>query len=286
VNRRFERLIKQAGVPGFGKRLRYPGVLPDAGRVGPHLFQQAGLDMISKTTSILKAGLLPLVAVTLTIAAVAAAGLGRAAREEKARVVPAPAIDEQRTANTSAVAVLAGGCFWGVQGVFQHTRGVTGAISGYAGGPQGGAKYELVSGGATGHAESVQVTYDPRQISFGRLLQVYFSVAHDPTQLNRQGPDSGPQYRSAIFPLDDEQARIASAYIAQLNAARAFSAPIVTRVEAGKTFYPAEDYHQDYLTRHASAPYIVMNDLPKIEDLKRLFPDLYRAAPVLVSSAK
>ena len=200
--------------------------------------------------------------------------------------MPAPAMDEQRPANTSAVAVLAGGCFWGVQGVFQHTRGVTGAISGYAGGPQRRREYELVSGGATGHAESVQVTYDPRQISFGRLLQVYFSVAHDPTQLNRQGPDSGPQYRSAIFPLDDEQARIAKAYIAQLNAARAFSAPIVTRVEAGRTFYPAEDYHQDYLTRHPSAPYIVINDLPKIEDLKRLFPDLYRAAPVLVSSAK
>ena len=233
--------------------------------------------MISKTV-------LRLVAVALFIG-VAAAALGRTARDEKARVVPPPAMDEQRSRST-AVAVVAGGCFWGVQGVFQHVKGVTGAISGYAGGPQGGAKYELVSGGATGHAESVQVTYDPRQITFGRLLQVYFSVAHDPTQRNRQGPDIGPHYRSAIFPLHDEQARIAEAYIAQLNAARAFSAPIVTTIERGRTFYPAEDYHQDYLTRHPREPYIVINDLPKIEDLKRLFPELYRADPVLVSSRR
>jgi peptide-methionine (S)-S-oxide reductase len=220
------------------------------------------------------------------IATAVATGLGSAAGEEKARVVPPPAMDEVRARSTPGVAVLAGGCFWGVQGVFQHVKGVTRAISGYAGGPQGGARYELVSGGATGHAESVQVTYDPRQISFGRLLQIYFSVAHDPTQLNRQGPDDGPQYRSAIFPLDDGQARVASAYIAQLNAARAFSAPIVTAVEPGRTFYPAEDYHQDYLARHPRAPYIVINDLPKIDDLKRLFSDVYRADPVLVSSAR
>ena len=232
--------------------------------------------MISKTV-------LRLVAVALFIGVVAA-GLGRAAPDEKARVVPPPVMDEQRSRSTPAVMVIAGGCFWGVQGVFQHVKGVTGAISGYAGGPQGGAKYELVSGGATGHAESVQVTYDPRQITFGRLLQVYFSVAHDPTERNRQGPDIGPQYRSAIFPLDEEQARIAEAYIAQLNAARAFSAPIVTTIEPGRTFYPAEDYHQDYLTRHPRVPYIVINDLPKIEALKRLFPERYRADPVLVSS--
>jgi peptide-methionine (S)-S-oxide reductase len=232
-----------------------------------------------------KANVLRLVALSLALAVIAA-GLGRAAPDEKARVVPPPALDEQRSHSTRAVAVVAGGCFWGVQGVFQHVKGVTGAISGYAGGPQGGARYDLVSGGATGHAESVQVTYDPRQITFGRLLQVYFSVAHDPTERNRQGPDIGPQYRSAIFPLDDEQARIAEAYIAQLNAARAFSAPIATTIERGKAFYPAEDYHQDYLTRHPREPYIVINDLPKIEDLKRLFPELYRSDPVLVSSRR
>ena len=232
----------------------------------------------------MKTKVLRLAAVSLSMAMIAA-GVGRAARDDKARVVPPPALDEQRSRST-AVAVVAGGCFWGVQGVFQHVKGVTGAISGYAGGPQRGARYNLVSGGATGHAESVQVAYDPRQITFGRLLQVYFSVAHDPTERNRQGPDVGPQYRSAIFPLDDEQARIAEAYIAQLNAARAFSTPIVTTIEPGKTFYPAEDYHQDYLTRHPREPYIVINDLPKIEDLKRLFPELYRAEPVLVSSRR
>ena len=224
--------------------------------------------------------------VALSLAMAVAAGLARAASDDKARVVPPPAIDEPRSRSTSAVMVVAGGCFWGVQGVFQHVKGVTGAISGYAGGPQGGAKYELVSRGATGHAESVQVVYDPRQVTFGRLLQVYFSVAHDPTERNRQGPDIGPQYRSTIFPLDDEQARIAEAYITQLNAARAFSAPIVTTIEPGRTFYPAEDYHQDYLTRNPRAPYIVINDLPKIENQKRLFPELYRADPVLVSSRR
>jgi peptide-methionine (S)-S-oxide reductase len=232
-----------------------------------------------------KTKVLRLVTVSLAIAVIAA-GLGRAARDEQARVVPPPAMDEQRSRSTPSVMVVAGGCFWGVQGVFQHVKGVTGAISGYAGGPQGGARYDLVSGGATGHAESVQVTYDPRQITFGRLLQVFFSVAHDPTQRNRQGPDTGPQYRSAIFPLDDDQARIARAYIEQLNAARAFSAPVVTTIEPGQTFYPAEDYHQDYLARHPRAAYIVINDLPKIEALKRLFPELYRAGPVLVSSGR
>jgi peptide-methionine (S)-S-oxide reductase len=232
----------------------------------------------------MKVVVVPLVAAALTMGIIAAVP-GRAARDEKARVVPPPAMDEQRPGN-SAVAVVAGGCFWGVQGVFQHVKGVTSAISGYAGGPKGGATYDLVSSGATGHAESVQVTYDPRQISFGRVLQVFFSVAHDPTELNRQGPDVGPQYRSTIFPLDEGQARLAKAYIAQLNAARVFSSAIVTTVESGRTFYPAEDYHQDYLTRHPGAAYIVINDLPKIDNLKRLFPELYRADPVLVSSAR
>jgi peptide-methionine (S)-S-oxide reductase len=198
-------------------------------------------------------------------------------------VLPAPAVDVPAGEATSAVAVLAGGCFWGVQGVFQHTKGVTSAVSGYAGGDKNTAHYEVVGSGTTGHAESVQVTYDPRQISYGRLLQIFFSVAHDPTQLNRQGPDFGTQYRSAIFPANDEQATVAKAYIAQLDQARRFKKRIVTKIESGYAFYPAEAYHQDFLTRHPTYPYIVINDLPKIEDLKRLFPDIYRATPVLVS---
>ena len=170
---------------------------------------------------------------------------------EDARLLPPPALDAPAGgASTSAVAVLAGGCFWGVQGVFQHVEGVTSAVSGYAGGDSSTAQYETVSSDTTGHAESVQVTFDPRKISYGRLLQIYFSVAHDPTELNRQGPDVGTQYRSAIFPTDREQARVAKAYIAQLNQAHAFDAAIVTRVEPDRAFYPAENYHQDFLTRH------------------------------------
>lgn len=174
------------------------------------------------------------------------------------------------------------GCFWGVQGVFQHVVGVTQAVSGYAGGSQATAIYEVVSSGATGHAESVQITFDPQLISYGQLLQIYFSVAHDPTQLNRQGPDVGTQYRSAIFPTSAEQARIARAYIDQLQQAEVFRAPIVTRLELDQTFYPAEAYHQDYLTRNPTQPYVAINDLPKIENLKRLQPTVYRADPVLV----
>jgi peptide-methionine (S)-S-oxide reductase len=184
------------------------------------------------------------------------------------------------------VAVLAAGCFWGVQGVFQHVKGVSNAVSGYAGGEKRTAAYDAVSMGGTGHAESVQVTYDPRQISYARILQIYFSVAHDPTQLNRQGPDSGTQYRSALFPVNDEQARIAKAYIAQLGDAKVFGSRIVTTIEPGKAFYPAETYHQDFLVRNPSYPYIVINDLPKVDDLKRLFPELYRADPVLVAKAR
>ena len=180
------------------------------------------------------------------------------------------------------MAVFAGGCFWGVQGVFQHVKGVTKAVSGYAGGDKGSAEYETVSLGSTGHAEAVQVTYDPQQVTYGQLLQVFFAVAHDPTELNRQGPDTGTQYRSAVFPTGDEQATVAKAYIAQLDHAHAFQSPIVTRIEPGRAFYPAEDYHQDFLTRHPTYPYIVINDLPKIDDLKRLLPDLYRTDPVLV----
>jgi peptide-methionine (S)-S-oxide reductase len=201
---------------------------------------------------------------------------------EEARVAPPPAIDEQSGGKTSEVAVVAGGCFWGVQGVFQHVAGVTSAVSGYAGGDKATAHYEMTSSGETGHAESVQITFDPRKITYGRILQVYFSVAHDPTELNRQGPDEGTQYRSAIFPSNDEQARVAKAYIAELNSAHVFEAPIVTTIEPGKTFYRAEDYHQDFLERNPSYPYIVFNDAPKLANLKRLFPALYRPDPVLV----
>ena len=207
------------------------------------------------------------------------------AAADDARALPMPAVDQPPGQATSAVVVLAGGCFWGVQGVFQHVKGVTNAVSGYAGGDRKSADYEAVSSGRTGHAESVQVTYDPRQISYGRVLQIFFSVAHDPTQLNRQGPDTGTQYRSAIFPLDADQAEVAKAYIAQLDQAHVFKKAIVTRIESDRSFYPAENYHQDFLTRNPTYPYIVYNDLPKIANLERLFPDRYRADPVLVAEA-
>ncbi len=189
------------------------------------------------------------------------------------------------TGRTTETATFAGGCFWGVQAVFQHVKGVTRAVSGYAGGAASTAHYEIVGTGQTGHAETVEVTFDPREVSYARLLQVYFSVAHDPTQLNRQGPDVGTQYRSAIFPRDDEQARIARDYIAQLNQARVFRGAIVTKIEPGKTFYPAEAYHQDFLTRNPRHPYIVVNDLPKLDGLKQIFPQDYRAEPRLVAAA-
>ena len=205
---------------------------------------------------------------------------------ESAHQIPPPMLDEPANPQvTSEVAVLAGGFFWGVQAVFQHVEGVTSAVSGYAGGGADTAHYEMVGTNNTGHAESVQVTFDPRRISYGHILQIYFSVAHDPTELNRQGPDVGTQYRSVIFPTNPEQAHIAEGYIAQLNQAHVFNAAIVTRIEPGRTFYPAEDHHQDFLTRNPTHPYIVANDLPKIENLKRLFPDSYRANPVLVAAA-
>jgi peptide-methionine (S)-S-oxide reductase len=212
--------------------------------------------------------------------------LGRpAAAAEDAVVIPPPAQDRVNGEGTQT-AVLAGGCFWGVQGVFQHTKGVISAVSGYAGGVKENAEYEKVGTGRTGHAESVQIKFDPTQISYGKILQIYFSVAHDPTQLNRQGPDSGPQYRSTIFVQNDEQQQVAEAYIAQLNAAKVYPKPIATTLEAGKTFFAAEDYHQDYLTLHPYQPYIAYNDIPKVENLKRLFADLYRDKPVLVRDAK
>ena len=229
-----------------------------------------------------------ILASTLLLAAIAAgvaAGQGRSLFQVKrgdARIVPEPALDARPGQTSVQTAVLAGGCFWGVQGVFQHTKGVVGAVSGYAGGERRTAQYDLVGTGSTGHAEAVQVTFDPAQISYGRLLQIYFSVAHDPTQKNRQGPDVGPQYRSAIFPTNGEQADIAQAYIAQLDRAQVFDAAIATTIERDRNFYPAEAYHQDYMFRHPRDPYILMHDLPKVADLKRLFPDRYRSEPILV----
>ncbi|HEY4169421.1 MAG TPA: peptide-methionine (S)-S-oxide reductase MsrA [Reyranella sp.] len=216
------------------------------------------------------------------LAALAALAFIWPSSAETAHEIPVPAVDAPAGASPQTL-VLAGGCFWGVQGVFQHVAGVTGAVSGYAGGEQSTAHYELVGSGRTGHAESVKITYDPGKVSLGTLLQVYFSVAHDPTELNRQGPDVGTQYRSTIFVMNDEQAKVAQAYIAQLDTAKLFSRKIVTTIERNRTFYPAEDYHQDYLTLHPHQPYIVFNDLPKIENLKRLFPLIYRTEPALVS---
>jgi peptide-methionine (S)-S-oxide reductase len=205
------------------------------------------------------------------------AGVG----EPAAFVVPAPDVDETPAPGTET-AVLAGGCFWGVQGVFEHVKGVTKAESGYAGGSAATAQYETVSTGETGHAESVRITYDPAQVTFGQLLRIYFSVVTDPTQLNRQGPDVGTQYRSAIFVQNADQQRVAQAYIDQLNRAAAFPAPIVTKLEPNTGFFPAERYHQDFLNANPTYPYIAMNDMPKLTDLKSLFPQEYRDQPVLV----
>ena len=209
------------------------------------------------------------IAAALVITTLTAAG-------QEGVVVPPPAVDIPAGQASSAVMVLAGGCFWGVEGVFQHVKGVSSAVAGYAGGAKSTATYEQTNDGTTGHAESVQVTFDPRQVSYGQLLHVFFSVAHDPTQLNRQGPDTGTQYRSTIFPISPEQAAVAKAYITQLDQARVFKKKIVTTIETGRPFYKAEEYHQDFLARNPTHPYIVYNDLPKIEHLKRLFPDLYR----------
>jgi len=219
---------------------------------------------------------------------VAIIGLGAtwARAEEPAVVIPPPALDETVPAGGGTqTVVLAGGCFWGVQAVFQHTKGVTNAVSGYAGGQKDTAHYEMVGTGRTGHAESVEVTFDPHQITYGKILQIYFSVAHNPTELNFQGPDHGTQYRSDIFYANDEQKRVAEAYIAQLDKAHVFRAPIVTKLEALSGFYPAEAYHQDFAVLHPSYPYIVFNDAPKVENLKRIFADVYRDTPVTVMAA-
>ena len=202
---------------------------------------------------------------------------------EPAVVIAAPAKDEPAATSHSETALFAGGCFWGIQGVFQHVKGVTSAVSGYAGGAAGTANYEEVSTGETGHAESVKVTFDPTQVTYGELLHIFFSVGHNPTQLNRQGPDTGSQYRSAVFPLNAAQAAVAKAYIAQLNASKSFSEPMVTKIENNAHFYPAEAYHQNFLNDNPDYPYIVVNDLPKIKDLQQVFPANYREQPVLVN---
>jgi peptide-methionine (S)-S-oxide reductase len=193
-----------------------------------------------------------------------------------------PALDNPKQSGHLQRAVLAGGCFWGMQGVFEHVHGVHNVLAGYSGGSSRTAQYQDVGMGTTGHAESVEVVFDPKEVSYGELLQIYFSVAHDPTQLNHQGPDSGPQYRSQIFYADDTQRQIAEGYIAQLTKDKAFPAPIVTRVDRLTGFYPAEGYHQDFYLKNPDYPYIVINDLPKIRNLKQLFPDVYRDSPVTV----
>jgi peptide-methionine (S)-S-oxide reductase len=206
----------------------------------------------------------------------------QAGRSEEAVAIPPPALDEAVGPDGLRVAVFAGGCFWGVQAVYQHVEGVENAVSGYAGGQVADPTYKQVTRGNTGHAESVEITYDPAKVSYGQLLQVFFSVAHDPTQLNRQGPDIGTQYRSAIFYRDEEQKRVAEAYIRQLGAASLFPAAIVTEVAPLDRFYAAEDYHQDYAFLHPDQPYIIWNDLPKVANLKEIFPALWRDEPKLV----
>ena len=225
------------------------------------------------------AGLLAMLAATMI-------GLAPAAFAAETTVgIPAPAMDSPKAAGPPQTAVLAGGCFWGVQGVYQRVRGVRRAVSGYAGGAKETAEYEKVSRGSTGHAESVEISFDPKEISFGEILQIFFSVVHDPTQLNRQGPDVGTQYRSAIFYADESQRSVAQAYIAQLDKAKVFRRPIVTTVDALKGFYAAEAYHQDFLINNLRYPYIVVHDLPKLEALKQVFPARYRDQPVTVKSA-
>jgi peptide-methionine (S)-S-oxide reductase len=223
-------------------------------------------------------------AAALLIAA-ACAFAPQAVFAEAAVKLPAPAT-EAPAAGGLETAVIAGGCFWGIQAVYQHVKGVSNAVSGYAGGGSADADYSAVSSGRTGHAEAVKITYDPKEVSYGTILQIFFSVAHDPTTLNRQGPDSGPQYRSEIFPQSEAQAKTAKDYVAQLDAAKAFKRPIVTKTGTVKAaFFPAEAYHQDYATNHPYQPYIVVNDAPKVANLKTALPQLWRETPVLVSQA-
>jgi peptide-methionine (S)-S-oxide reductase len=200
---------------------------------------------------------------------------------ERATAVPAPVFDNSLAPGPLQTAVLAGGCFWGTQGVFEHVKGVRQVLAGYSGGKASTASYQAVSSGTTGHAESIRIIFDPAEVSYGQILRVFFSVAHDPTQLNAQAPDEGTQYRSSIFYADPTQQKIAQDYIVQLQQAQVFKRPVVTRVDPLQGFYPAEGYHQDYLYRNPHQPYIAFNDLPKIESLKRVFPDIYRDKPVL-----
>ena len=215
--------------------------------------------------------------------AVLAALSGAACADDLDKAIPAAASDPASTASSDTV-VLAGGCFWGQQGLFEHVKGVTRVVAGYSGGAKETAFYPMVGTETTGHAESVQITFDPKQVSFGTLLRIYFSVAHDPTELNYQGPDQGTSYRSEIFFTSPQQEKTARAYVAQLDAAHVFAHPIVTRIEPMKGFYDAESYHQDYLVLNPTQPYIVYNDLPKLAALKRVWPQFYRPDPVLLAS--
>ena len=218
------------------------------------------------------------------VVALGAMTVGNMRASESAVVLPLPALDLADQQGEQTI-VIAGGCFWGVQAVFQHTQGVIQAVSGYAGDSKDKANYKLVSTGQTRHAEAVQIRFDPKKISYGKILQIFFSIAHDPTQVDQQGPDIGPHYRSAIFYANADQQRVAQAYVRQLDDQKAFRVPIATKIDRLEAFYPAEAYHQDYATLNPNQPYIVYHDRPKIENLKRLMPDTYRATPVLVRSA-
>jgi peptide-methionine (S)-S-oxide reductase len=222
----------------------------------------------------------------LSLCAVLALFALPACADQAPKSIPAPLVDETHTTATSETAVLAGGCFWGQQGVFEHVKGVQQVLAGYSGGAGETAHYEMVGTETTGHAESVQIKFDPSQVTYGQILRVYFSVAHDPTELNRQGPDEGTSYRSNIFYASAEQQKIAQAYIAQLTKAHVFSDPIVTRVDKLTGFYEAEGYHQDYLIHNPDSGYIQVNDLPKIANLKAIYPELYRDKPAMVASAQ
>jgi peptide-methionine (S)-S-oxide reductase len=222
----------------------------------------------------------------LAFAALALTSWANSSFAESAVKVPVPSFDSAAAAGPLQTAVVAGGCFWGVQGVYQHLKGVKKVLSGYSGGDAATANYRSITGGNTGHAEAVQIVYDPAQVTYGQILQVFFSVVHDPTQLNRQGPDRGPQYRSAVFYANETQKKIAENYIAQLDKAGVYPRRIVTRVDPLRKFFKAEDYHQDYLLKNPTQPYIVIHDLPKVRNFQRLLPRLYNTRAVTVAGAK
>jgi peptide-methionine (S)-S-oxide reductase len=261
--------------------------IAEVAQAGSNRLQQRKHAM-SRTKTIGLSHLLPYAvgAIVLLAIAIATASQWASRADEAGVLVPAPALDQPLAVGDLQTAVLAGGCFWGVQGVFQHVKGVRQVLAGYSGGAQATASYEEVSTGETGHAESVEIKFDPAQISYGEILRIFFSVAHDPTELNRQGPDEGTQYRSAIFFADATQQKIAQAYVAQLDGAHSFARPIATRVDPLTGFFPAEAYHQDFLIHNPTYPYIVFNDLPKIAQLKQLFPEEYREQPVTVAATQ